>query len=160
MFGLGKGSKVTASIGSVLHHQLYEAMKEDEIMTNERLLSYFTNGYTSVFVLFVYNLEELNAQKMFDKNFRKILDGVLPNKLYETFVKQNEMRQLAESMEDRSLYPEMYTGNQDLKYFTDAQSVAKEDAKLFVKTQDVTSVSGWHNYLVGKDNYSNILGTI
>jgi hypothetical protein len=156
MFGLGKGSKVTASIGSALHHQLYEAMKEDEMMTNERLSSLFTNGYISVFVLFVYDLEGLNAQKIFEKNFRKILDGVLPNRLYEIFVKQNEMRKLAESMEDRSLYPEMYVGNQNPKYFTDAQLIAKEDAKLFFETGDVTFANGWHNYLTGKDNYSEV----
>ena len=156
MFGFGKGSKVTASIGSALHHQLYEAMKDDEIMTNERLLSLFTNGYTSVFALFVYDLEGLNAQKIFEKNFRKILDGVLPNRLDEIFLKQNEMRQLAESMEDRSLYPEMYTGNQDPKYFEAAQLVAKEDAKLFVETGNVISVNGWYNYLTGKGKYSQI----
>lgn len=156
MFGLGKGSKVTASIGSALHYQLYEAMKDDEIMTNERLLSLFTNGYTSVFALFVYDLEGLNAQKIFEKNFRKILDGVMPNRLGEIFLKQNEMRQLAESMEDRSLYPEMYTGNQDPKYFEAAQLVAKEDAKLFVETGNVISVNGWYNYLTGKGKYSQI----
>ena len=142
MFGFDKGSKVTASVGAALHHQLYSAMKEDEIMTNERLLSLFTNGYISVFALFVYDLEGLNAQKIFEKNFRKMLDGVLPNRLDELFIKQNEMRKLAESMEDKSLYPEMYSGNQDPKYFTDAQLAAKEDAKLFVETGDVASATG------------------
>lgn len=156
MFGFGKGSKVTASVGAALHHQLYSAMKENEIMTNERLLSLFTNGYISVFALFVYDLEGLNAQKIFEKNFRKMLDGVLPNRLDELFIKQNEMRKLAESMEDKSLYPEMYSGNQDPKYFTDAQLVAKEDAKLFVETGDVTSVNGWNNYLTGKGKYKKI----
>jgi|TARA_R110002074_G_C12533588_1_gene665109 hypothetical protein len=156
MFGFGKGSKVTASIGTALHHQLYAAMKEDEIMTNERLLSLFTNGYISVFALFVYDLEGLNAQKIFEKNFRKMLDGVLPNRLDELFIKQNEMRKLAESMEDKSLYPEMYSGNQDPKYFTDAQLAAKEDAKLFVKTGDVASATGWYNYLTGKGVYSDV----
>lgn len=125
-------------------------------MTNERLLSMFTNGYTSVFALFVYDLEGLNSQKIFEKNFRKILDGVMPNRLDEIFLKQNEMRQLAGSMEDRSLYPEMYTGNQDPKYFEDAQLVAKEDAKLFVETGNVISVNGWYKYLTGKGKYSQI----
>jgi hypothetical protein len=156
MFGFDKGSKVTASVGAALHHQLYSAMKEDEIMTNERLLSLFTNGYISVFALFVYDLEGLNAQKIFEKNFRKMLDGVLPNRLDELFIKQNEMRKLAESMEDKSLYPEMYSGNQDPKYFTDAQLAAKEDAKLFVETGDVASATGWYNYLTGKGVYSDV----
>ena len=156
MFGFDKGSKVTASVGAALHHQLYSAMKEDEIMTNERLLSLFTNGYISVFALFVYDLEGLNAQKIFEKNFRKMLDGVLPNRLDELFMKQNEMRKLAESMEDKSLYPEMYSGNQDPKYFTDAQLAAKEDAKLFVETGDVASATGWYNYLTGKGVYSDV----
>ena len=98
----------------------------------------------------------LAAQKIFEKNFRKMLDGVLPNRLDELFIKQNEMRKLAESMEDKSLYPEMYSGNQDPKYFTDAQLAAKEDAKLFVETGDVASATGWYNYLTGKGVYSDV----
>lgn len=156
MFGLGKTSKVTASIGSALHYQLYEAMKEDKIMTNERLLSLFTNGYISVFALSVYDLQGLKAQKTFEKNFRKMLDGVLPNRLDEIFLKQNEMRKLAESMKDRSLYPEMYTGNQDPKYFNEAQLAAKADAKLFLEAGNVASANGWYNYLTGKGKYLQI----
>ena len=30
MFGFGKGSKVTASLGAALHYQFYSAMREDE----------------------------------------------------------------------------------------------------------------------------------
>ena len=155
MFGLGKKGKVTSSIGKALHQQIYSAMTENEQLTNERLLSLFTNGYISTFVLCVYSFEELNAEKMFNNNFRKILDGVLPNKLYEIFLRQNEMRQLADTMEE-SKPPEMVTGNQNPKYFEEAKLLAKEDAKSFVNTGDMDSANSWYNYLTGKDNYSQL----
>ena len=66
MFGLGKKGKVTSSIGKALHQQIYSAMTENEQLTNERLLSLFTNGYISTFVICVYSFEELNAEKMFN----------------------------------------------------------------------------------------------
>ena len=156
MFGFGKGSKVTASIGTALHHQLYAAMKEDEVMTNDRILSLFTNGYTSSFVFCVYGLEGLNAEKMLNKNLRKIFDGVLPNRLYDIFTRQNEMRQLAESLGDSSSSPEISKGNQCPKYFAESQLMAREEAKLYVKTGDVASATGWYNYLTGKGVYSDV----
>ena len=156
MFGFGKGSKVTASIGAALHHQLYSAMKENEALTNDRLMSLFTNGYTSSFVFCVYGLQGLNAEKMLGKNFRNILDGVLPARLYEIFDKQNEMRKLSESMSDKASFSDMFTGNQDPKYFTESQLLAREEAEIYVKTGDVNSVSGWQNYLTGKDIYSEV----
>ena len=154
MFGLGKVSKVTDSIGIALHHQLFAAMKADEKTTNARLMSLFTNGYLSVFVLMVYKYEGLNATNLFDKKFRWILDGILPNKLYETFKSQNELRirgeeliELAESLKDKSLTEDL-VGTQDPKYFVQAQEEAKADARLYVDTKDVTSIDGWYNYLI------------
>lgn len=125
MFGFGKGSKVTESIGAALHYQLHLAMKENELMTNARILSLFTNGYIMAFSFSVYGLQGLSANKMFEKNFRNILDGVLPNRLYEVFTRQNEIRQLADTMEDRSSVPEMFSANQDPKYFNESQLLAR-----------------------------------
>ena len=131
MFGLGRGRKVTDSIGIALHHQLFAAMKTDEATTNSRLLSLFTNGYLSSFVIMVYHYEGLKAEKLFERNFRWILNGILPNKLYETFKLQNELRirgdeliELAESLKDKSL-TEGLVDTQDPKYFVQAQEEGK-----------------------------------
>ena len=156
MFGFGKEGKVTSSIGEALHSQLFRALQEDEGLTNERLMSLFTNGYIISFVFSVYGLNGLNAQKLSDKNLSKILNGVLPRRLEEVVMRQNEMRMLAEDTEPDSKSGIMFEGNQNPKYFSEAQKLAREEAELYVNSGSVESAQGWYNYLTAKGDYVEI----
>ena len=123
---------------------------------NERLLSLFTNGYIAAFVYSVYGLQGLNATKMLERNLVNILDGVLPKKLNEIFTKQNELRQLAEDMDDHASVPEMFTENQNPKYFQEAQQLARNEADLYVDSGSAESAHSWYDYLAGRGAYNEI----
>ena len=154
MFGFSKSEKVTNAIGVALHSQLYAAMNENETVANERILSLFTNGYIVSFVYSMYGLNGLKANAMFGKNINKILNGVLPDRLEEVFVRQNEIRKVTESMGTPS--PEMLSGNQNPKYFTESQELARKEAELYMRNNDVDDTRGWYRYLTGKGEYSTL----
>tara|TARA_B100000795_G_C22685532_1_gene393500 strand:+ start:261 stop:725 length:465 start_codon:yes stop_codon:yes gene_type:complete len=154
MFGFSKSEKVTDAISAALHSQLYAAMNENEALTNERLLSLFTNGYIISFVYSIYGLHGLKANAMFNKNLNKILNGILPDRLEEVFMRQNEMRKMTESMDTPSA--EMLLGNQNPKYFTESQLLARKEAGLYMRSNDVEDARAWYSYLTGKGEYSTL----
>jgi hypothetical protein len=154
MFGFSKSEKVTNAIGAALHSQLYTAMNENETVVNERILSLFTNGYIISFVYSMYGLNGLKASAMFERNINKILNGILPDRLEEAFVRQNEMRKITESIGTPS--PEMLSGNQDPKYFAESQELGRKEAELYMRNNDVDDARGWYRYLTGKGEYATL----
>ena len=96
MFGFGKESKTTKLIGTSLHSQLHKALQEDESMTNQRLMSTFTNGYIMGFIHANYTLAGLDGSKQALKHSEEIIQGVHP-RLAEYIIRTGELMALKDS---------------------------------------------------------------
>lgn len=91
MFGLFQNKKckeVANRIGVEIHRQLISSLKVDEAMSSRRLFSAFITGYLYGFILISFTAQGYEGEKMLDKYFKHICNGVLPGQLYNIVKKQ------------------------------------------------------------------------
>ena len=121
MFGFGKNYKEQADIvGSILHEQIYSAMKENEPLASERLRSPFFLGY---FVGFVKGglVNSLNVPSdKTRKYYEYICDGIHPKTLFNTINKITSTVQATKEIFEEDYISGtkvgLYDGNNFLKW--------------------------------------------
>ena len=98
-----KEREACSKIGVELHRQIKEAFEENEEQTAQRLHTSFIAGYFYYFVTMgFFTITGASGERAANKYIRQILDGVLPNKLYEIFNGQLAALEVAKSIEDQN----------------------------------------------------------
>ena len=89
---------LTIRVGTVLHNQIYSALKENEEKAGMNLLDLKATGYISGFIN--YFIQDSKIEEKDHKDIYKIiLNGVLPNRLEDIFTKNTARYELAKITE-------------------------------------------------------------
>lgn len=99
MFGFGGNrelKELADKIGRLFHHQLTEAMMlKDEVFNNPDEIA-FTSGYLKAYFHQMFTHHGNADHHLEAKLFKKTCNGVIPKRLWEIYVKGEELGQLAE----------------------------------------------------------------
>lgn len=88
--------QLTDSIGENLHKQIYSALEEKEEIAGKNIHELIVTGY--IFGYINYFLEDAQVDEAeHDYIFHTILNGVLPNKLEDIFIKNSARHELAKT---------------------------------------------------------------
>jgi hypothetical protein len=101
MFGLFKKKEhkeAANKIGIELHRQIFDALKENESEAGVRISSPFVAGYLYGFVRIGFGALGYDGEKVSEKYFKYICNGILPKKLYEIFERQLAALELAKDL--------------------------------------------------------------
>ena len=88
--------QLTDSIGEYLHKQIYSALKEKEEIAGKNIHELIVTGY--IFGYINYFLEDAQVKESeHEYIFHTILNGVLPKKLEEMFIRNSARHELAKT---------------------------------------------------------------
>jgi len=84
MFGFLKRRKIATAVENTLHQIVHDALTSENRIAKDRISSTITSSYICAYISKTFERHGYDGEKYLGKYLRRVCDGVIPNKLYDT----------------------------------------------------------------------------
>ena len=144
MFGLSKKEKLTTSIGEFLHYNIRQALLKNEQVAGIKSRDVFTSSYIYSFIEKAAEISGFNGEKYRDEKIKWICNGVLPNRLYDSILKNSAKIEVIQANDPNSTEEFSRLFHEGIKW-------GSNDASVCATSNDYVLKLSLYEYLIKEE---------
>lgn len=144
MFGLSKKEKLTTSIGEFLHYNIRQALLKNEQVAGIKSGDVFTSSYIYSFIEKAAEISGFNGEKYRDEKIKWICNGVLPNRLYDSILKNSAKIEVIQANDPNSTEEFSRLFHEGIKW-------GSNDASVCATSNDYVLKLSLYEYLIKEE---------